>query len=117
MSWISFSWTTPALLAGKKTVTRRRWSPKHAAQFHGGDIVDAYDRSPRNGGRVIAKIELTRDPYLERTSVMTLESYMREGLVWMNGEGYDVPEDLRFHAWRDRDEVVHVVEFELLEVL
>lgn len=117
MSYISFAWTTPALLAGQKTVTRRAWTAKHAAQFHAGDVVDVWDKSPRNGGKKIARIELTRDPYLERTTQMTLDSYRREGLLWLNSRGYAVPEDLSFERWRDRDELVYVVEFELLDVL
>ena len=28
---LSFSWTTPLLLAGQKTVTRRQWSDRHMA--------------------------------------------------------------------------------------
>lgn len=114
---ISFAWTSPALTAGKKTVTRRDWKRAHATKFKKGDIVTAYNKSPRNGGKPIAKIQLTADPYLERTSKMTLESYTREGLTWLHSIGVVVPPDLWFNAWRDLDELVYVIEFELLEVL
>lgn len=113
---ISFAWTSPALLAGKKTVTRRAWKPSYARLFRRGDRIQAFDRSPRNGGKKIAVLELTADPYLEPTSKMTLESYQREGLTWLHAQGFDVPDDLRFNAWRDLDEEVWVIEFELLEV-
>lgn len=117
MSWIAFSFTSPALLAGVKTVTRRAWSPRHAAQFHAGDVVTAYDRSPRNHGRPVAKIQLVCDPYVENTSQMTLASYEREGLIWLHEHGYAVPDDLRLNAWRDRAEDVYVIEFDLVDVL
>lgn len=117
MMTISFAWTSPALIAGKKTVTRRDWKPQHARKFRRGDKVTAYNKSPRNGGKPIAILELTADPYLERTTKMTLESYQREGLTWLHERGIHVPEDLWFERWRDRDELVFVVEFELLEVL
>src|SRR3712207_3360782 len=55
---ISFAWTTPALLAGKKTVTRRDWSDDYARRFRPGLIVDAYDQSPRRGGRKIGTIRI-----------------------------------------------------------
>jgi hypothetical protein len=58
---ISFAWTVPALIAGQKTVTRRVWSSGHAAKFHAGDVVDAWDKSPRAHGRRVATIEITRD--------------------------------------------------------
>ena len=48
---ISFAWTTPALLAGRKTVTRRDWSDRYALLFHADDFVAGYNRSPRHGGR------------------------------------------------------------------
>lgn len=117
MMTISFAWTSPALVAGKKTVTRRDWKPEHARKFKRGDKVTAYNKSPRNGGKPIAVIELTADPYLERTSKMTLESYQREGLTWLHSIGAVVPPDLWWNAWRDLDEELWVIEFELLEVL
>lgn len=117
MMVISFAWTSPALVAGKKTVTRRDWKPEYARKFRRGDKVQAFNKSPRNGGKAIAIIELRADPYLERTSKMTLESYEREGLSWLHAHGYNVPTDLWFNAWRDLDELVYVVEFDLLEVL
>lgn len=51
MRIISFGWTWPALVAKSKTVTRWDWDEDYARRFHKGDIVLAYDRSPRLGGR------------------------------------------------------------------
>lgn len=38
---ISFAWTTPALLAGRKTVTRRHWDRRYAGRGEKGAIVPA----------------------------------------------------------------------------
>lgn len=114
---ISFAWTTRALLAGEKTVTRRRWTPSHARKFRAGQLVDAWDKLPRvRGSKKVATIRLTRDPFLERTSKMTVASYHREGLPWLHEHGVDIPEALWFEHWRNADEEVYVVEFELMDV-
>ncbi len=76
---ISFAWTTGAFLAGKKTVTRRFWKSEYAAKFHIGDIVDVYDKSPRNGGKKIGHIRLTRDPYKQKLRDMPDDHFEREG--------------------------------------
>ena len=52
---ISFRHTTPALLAGRKTVTRRSWHPVHLERWQkawdlGRLEHKAYDKSPRQGG-------------------------------------------------------------------
>lgn len=115
---VSFAWTTPALLAGAKTVTRRDWSPSHAAKFHAGMLVDAWDASPRTGrSRKVATIRLTRDPYLELTSDAPLEHYEREGFVWLDKHGLG---DLVAHTWREwrtKPQRLYVVEFALVEVV
>ena len=43
---ISFAKTTGALLAGKKTVTRRDWPESHAKKYKAGDVAIAYDKQP-----------------------------------------------------------------------
>lgn len=124
MRIISFSYTTPALLAGRKSVTRREWSDKYAAGFHKGDLIQAYNRSPRNGGERVAYIELTQDPYRELTWDMPDEDYDREGFKYF-AENPDVevpvtfaPEDgdwlEHFKAWRREAEYLWVIRFELL---
>lgn len=59
---ISFGWTSAALLAGEKYTTLREWAPRHAAHFHAGDIIDAWDRGPRMHGHKIGTIRLLRAP-------------------------------------------------------
>ena len=88
--FISFAWTTPALLAGAKTITRRSWSASHASRFRAGTIVDAWDRLPRTGrGHKVTSIRITRDPWQQRTSEMDdVTDYEREGLRWLDLNGH-----------------------------
>ncbi len=124
MKVISFAWTTAALLAGAKTCTRRNWSPNYARKFHKGDLVAAYDRSPRFGGKQVVTIRLTCDPYLENTAKMTSADYDAEGLHWMAENNILMPVSAArgryvsaqdfFRQWRFAAEDVWVVRFEVL---
>jgi len=87
---ISFVWTTAALVAGRKTVTRRDWTPQYAAQFRAGDVIAAYDRQPRYGGRQVATLRLIADPYLESTADAPEEDYEREGFAYSEEQGIKV---------------------------
>jgi len=60
---ISFAWTTLAVIAGHydppgKTEPRRDWSERTIAQFRNliGQKVDAWDKSPRFGGKQFGTI-------------------------------------------------------------
>lgn len=85
---ISFAHTTKALLAGKKTVTRRFWDDRHAAKFRKGMAVQAWDRSPRAGGKCVAVIELTENPYRERLRNMPDGDLEAEGGLWESKEEF-----------------------------
>lgn len=63
MMWISFRYSLPEVLDGSKISTMRPWADKHAAKFKEGDMVRAYDRNPRNGGKPKAVIRITRAPF------------------------------------------------------
>ena len=82
MKIISFAWTTPQLLTGVKTVTRRDWTDSYARQFKAGDLVQAYARNPRVGGKRVAIIRLTCDPYKERLGDITDAEEKEEGGMW-----------------------------------
>lgn len=113
---ISFAWTTPALLAGAKTVTRREWKPEYASRFKVGMLVDAWDRSPRTGkGKKVATIRLTRDPYLQWTDDLPRSHYEREGFVWMEENGLEGSVRDTLGEWNMRPRFIWVVEFELVE--
>jgi hypothetical protein len=120
---ISFAHTTPALVAGHKTVTRRDWKPGHAAKFKAGQVVDAYDRNPRNGGTLVARIELTGDPYLADTWLMPQSDYEAEGFEYLHTlwAGRNAAYEERysrdqFEAWRQQSQMLWVVRFRLVEL-
>lgn len=85
MRIISFAETTPALLAGHKTCTRRPWKEDYAALFHQGDLVQAYDKSPRVGGKRVATIQLTTTPMLCLT--LPPDDWVQEGFQYMETHG------------------------------
>ena len=105
MKIISFAWTTDALLAGKKTVTRRDWDDRYARRFQAGDICAAYDKSPRFGGKKVAEIKLTTKPHKQWLHEVTDADEVLEGGLWGSGRAY------REAMGEDRQ--VWVVEFEL----
>jgi hypothetical protein len=88
MKIISFAWTTKVLLAGKKTMTRRFWDDNYAKRFKKGGLVLAYDKSPRKGGKRVAVIQLTRDPYKQHLDEMTDEDEKKEGGLWSSAMAF-----------------------------
>lgn len=80
---------TDALLAEQKTVTRREWTNGHAKMFREGQLVDAYDKSPR--GRKVATIRITRGPYRERLAEFPIQDVAGEGFAWMARTGREMP--------------------------
>lgn len=88
MKIISFAWTIAALKQDKKTVTRRFWKDSYAKRFKKGDLVAAYDRSPRFGGKKIETIRLTCAPYKEFLSLMTDAEEKAEGGLWGSAEAF-----------------------------
>lgn len=112
---ISFAWTTEALLAGHKTVTRRQWVEKHASKFREGEIVQAYDRNPRNKGSMVADLRVESIIY-ERTSFMPDSDYRAEGFAYLYGKyGDERASKMAFKAWRSADVPLWVVRFTLLD--
>src|SRR4030042_4067445 len=90
MKIISVAWTTEALLAGRKTCTRRGWKDRWAEGCRSGDLVAAYDRQPRYGGHQVALIKLLESPYKQSTKDAPEEDYEREGFAYMEEHGLTV---------------------------
>lgn len=115
---ISFAWTSPAVVAGVKTCTRRAWSPKHARTYHAGDVVTAWDKQARFGGRPIATITLTADPAF--SDDYPAADFRREGFAYLRGTGARVdgltPDEL-WAQWRRGRPRLWVVRFVLHELL
>jgi hypothetical protein len=88
MRIISFAYTTPALLSLKKKVTRRFWQDEYAKQFRKGQLIQAYDKNPRVGGKRVAILRLTEDPYKEQLGDMTDREEKLEGGLWGSAEAF-----------------------------
>jgi len=116
--WISFNMTTEALLADAKIRTRRGWKSVHAARFHTGDLVDAYDKRPQWGGRKIAVIELLADPKKMRYCDVSHDDWIMEGLDWIARRkmkvGKETPGEL-WARWRSSDTACWVITFKVVE--
>lgn len=118
---LSFGWTTPALVVGEKTVTRRDWKPRHAAHFHCGDVVRALNRQWRNGGEPIGTVRLTEDVLLQSTADAPPSDWRAEGFDFLEERGVKVdgvmPAVLwRSWHWRMHARYLYVVRFELVEL-
>lgn len=124
---LSFGYTTEALLAGSKTVTRREWNPGHAAKFTPGLLVDAWDRSPRvkpwclqNGLPAPHKVATIRIERVRLSSLFPPADYTREGFTYMTARGLKVGTETPDEIWerwrRDRTEL-YVVRFEVVEYM
>lgn len=116
MKIISFAWTTPALLAGVKTCTRREWSPRYAKSFYKGELVQAWDKLPRAKGKRVGTIRLTADPFL--SNEYPDSDYTNEGLRWMERNRHliqGVSPYQFWNQWRREPKDRWVVRFELVE--
>ncbi|RLC82113.1 MAG: hypothetical protein DRJ03_08825 [Chloroflexi bacterium] len=113
---LSFAWTTDALLAGRKTCTRRQWKEAHFQRwvnaYRKGNLVhDAVDKVLFAGGKRIAKIRLTCEPYREALRDMPESDVEAEGGLWAGKQEF-----ISLFGG-DPDKIVAVVRFELVEVL
>jgi hypothetical protein len=84
MAILSFSMTTEEFMQGRKTVTRRAWSDHHFKMWltlwdSNRHIHDAWDNTPRAGGKKIGEFRLTARPYRERLGDMPSEDLIAEG--------------------------------------
>lgn len=114
---ISFAWTTPPLLANRKTRTRRQWDDNYAKSFKMGDVCQAYNRHPRFKGKKVATIKITGKKK-EDISLMPDDDYEKEGFKYMEEQGLKVwGKDPRqaFEDWRNDGGIYWVVDFEVLE--
>jgi hypothetical protein len=119
MKIISFAWTTPALLAERKRVTRRRWNDDYAQRFKKRDLIAAYDKSPRAGGKQVATIRLIDDAYRGRTDYMPPNDYEAEGFAYMEEQGQMVdgmPPRIFWRAWKAAQIPVWVIRFEIVQI-
>ncbi len=89
MKIIVFAWgTMPKVLDGTKTLTHRDWDDKYAERFQQGEVAQAYDKNPRNGGQKRCLIMLTKKPYKHWLHEVNDEDEKREGGLWGSGKAY-----------------------------
>jgi len=111
MKIISFGWTVEPLLYRTKTVTRRTWNFKYAQMFKPGDICLAYDKSPRVGGKPIAKIKINKI-YQEQLKDMPDADVQNEGGLWSSKTDFIKKcFDGKRNLW------VFVIRFEVIEII
>lgn len=115
--WISFAKTTDAVIMGRKVKTRRDWKLSHAQRFRVGQEVDFWDKNPRNQGKKMGIIILTRGPYRENTRKLVYpDDFIAEGFDYMTerDQNMDGMDPLSFfHQWQEQRIVLFVVEFKL----
>jgi len=97
---LSFAYTTDAFLADEKTATRRHWAERTLRMWQKAWDEerlehDAWDKSPRYGGRKIGRLKLTHRPYLEALGDMPESDLAAEGGLWDSLEEFrgDDPPD------------------------
>lgn len=124
---VSFAWTTPALLAGAKTVTRRDWDDDYARRFSAGELITAFNRSPRHKGEPIATLRVV-SVTLERAAEAPDSDWEAEGFEWFTRHPQALPKsgpfaDLQsvswesYCAWRRYGDVDWVFRFEVVRLL
>jgi hypothetical protein len=119
MMIISFSWTSDAFKAGRKSKTRRQWTIEYAKRFKVGDICKAYNKQPRFGGKQIGLLKIISKTY-EIISDMPDSDFETEGFAYMQEQGLKIwnqePEDA-FWNWQHptEDEWYWVIEFEKIK--
>jgi hypothetical protein len=120
---ISFGWTTPALIAGAKTVTRRDWTPGHAAHFKAGMLVDAWNTSPRNvkgNPHKVAVIRLTTTVEREYVRDAPQGDYEAEGMEYLTSIGATLDgltPTVFWARWLCDNPDLYVVRFEVVEYM
>jgi len=119
----------PAFVARRKSVTRRTWSGKTAAQYYKGLTFQAFDTAPFRGGRKIGEARVTADPFRQRLSLAPDEDYEAEGFAYFHEHPNLIParaakevwaqEGCSFAAfdrWRQTDAEVWVCPFEITKI-
>ena len=88
MRIISFAWTTKPFLDGTKTVTRRLW--KNPPKV--GELLQAWDKSPRFHGKRIGTIRILKMDYepLHDFELHGWDELAREGGLWKSPGEYIV---------------------------
>lgn len=88
---ISFAYTLPQLLAGTKTVTRRKWKEKYAQSMiknWSEKLYPALSKSYCFGGEPVGAIRFTKSPYQEKISDMPESDVSLEGFPGLSKQEF-----------------------------
>lgn len=121
---ISFAWTTPALLLGKKSVTRRDWHPKTILQarrsMESKEPVKAYSRAQYRGGEHVADIRITEIIEDEDSRLLAPVEWVLEGFHVLQAIGAKIDGSTAADVWRfwtqENTEPQTAIRFELLRL-
>ncbi|HEC92628.1 MAG TPA: hypothetical protein ENI51_06530 [Candidatus Atribacteria bacterium] len=119
MKIISFAWTSEAFKAGRKTVTRRKWSHEYAQRFKKGDICQAFDRQPRYGGKRIGYLKIVKDLYWECISDMPDSDFEAEGFAFMKEQKLKIwgeKPEIAFANWKKTKDYYWVIRFKKIDM-
>ena len=110
---ISFAWTKDALLAGRKTCTRRQWARMYMLVWQrawdkGNRTHTALDKVAFQGGKKLGTITLTARPYWERLCDMPDSDVAAEGGLWADKAEFVAGFDC------DPEKEVAVIRFEFM---
>lgn len=115
--WISFAYTTDAVIMGRKRRTRRNWVIPHARKFRAGQVVDFYNRDPRAHGQVMGTIKVEAAPWRQNTRMLIFPfDYEAEGFDYMTELGQQMggmEPRLFFDQWKAAKITLWILDFEL----
>jgi hypothetical protein len=119
MMIVSFAKTTPAILARRKSVTRRKWKESHAQRFSPGTLFQIYSNGPHRGGKHIGVgriVNVTKD---SNGKIADLGDWEREGFAYLNEHRLPLGKNLMpGDLWREwlihGTEGLYRVEFEIV---
>lgn len=121
---IAYQKTSLALLAGRKTRTRRHWVESHVALAEraaaSGAAQDAWEKSPRIHGQKIGDVRILAVHRDQPTRDMPDEDWEAEGFSLMQALGIPIEKELPEALWRKwkRSETLTctVIDFELIAI-
>lgn len=96
---VSDGLTWPAIMAQRKSVTRRDWQRKTALRFKRGVVFQSYHNAPFAGGKLIAMCRMTHDAYPEAIGVMPDEDWIAEGFAHLHLNQWKIPEKVMSETW------------------
>jgi hypothetical protein len=121
---LSFAWTTPAVVLGKKDTTRRDWSPKTIAMARKimaqGGTFDAWDKSPRFGGKPIGTVRILELIENEDSKMLAESEWEREGFHVLQALNARIGKRGAIEVWQfwkhDNETPQTVLRFEVLSL-